>query len=365
MKTMLAGAVIDELRSRREEVIATLARGDEPAGEERFEALMDTVLHACSTVMARIATEPSEAEPESVPETDTQAPHQSDQLVECIRRGEVDAVLGTGPMAGEVLMLKTRQLEEENRRLVEALQKEKERLEEFAFTTAHDLRGPLSNIENEIAVVLNQNDRLRLPLWFVDSLRHIEHAAFRMRLLVSDLMVLGEVGSAGEARERVALLDVVATVLDGQRPVLARTGVHVEVVDHLPTVHGCVRHLEAMFDNVIDNAIRYASTAGRGRVQIACEERGDEIVICVRDNGPGFDPRESEAVFEPYVRLDSRGDNTGLGLAIVRNAARVHGGRAWIETAPGQGTAAFVALPVSCVVEPDSPASMSNGASAL
>jgi signal transduction histidine kinase len=72
-------------------------------------------------------------------------------------------------------------------------------------------------------------------------------------------------------------------------------------------------------------------------------------VLWVRDNGPGFDAREAEAVFEPYVRLDKRGENTGLGLTIVRNAARTHGGRAWIETAPGEGATAFVALPRSCV----------------
>ena len=99
-----------------------------------------------------------------------------EELLECIRRGEMDAILGTGPLAGEVLILKTQQLEEENRRLIEALQAEKEALEEFAFATAHDLRGPLADMEGEISMLLDQYARLRLPLWFVDSLRQIEHA---------------------------------------------------------------------------------------------------------------------------------------------------------------------------------------------
>jgi signal transduction histidine kinase len=366
LRTILEHVVVDELRSRRRELLATIAQGDEPTREARFEALMNTVRHACSSAVERIAVAPCETTPDA-PESAAEAPaaRLSEQLLECIRRGEVDAVLGTGPMAGEVIVLKTRQLEEENCRLIEALKQEKERLEEFAFATAHDLRGPLSNIEAALAALLEERARSRLPLWSVDSLRQIEHAAVRMHLLVSDLMVLGEVGTEGELVERVPLLDVVTVVLDGQRPALARTRVHVEIIGQLPTVRGRIRHLEAMFDNLLDNAIRYASVAAKGRVQIACEQRGDEIVICVRDNGPGFDPREAEAVFGPYVCLDRRGDNTGLGLAIVRNAARAHGGRAWVETVLGEGTAAFVTLPVGCLVEPDSADFVVDGSPAL
>jgi signal transduction histidine kinase len=271
------------------------------------------------------------------------------ELIACIRRGEVDAVLGAGPLAGEVLIFKTQRLEEENRRLIDALQAEKEALEEFAFATAHDLRGPLADMEGEIATLLDQYARLRLPLWFVDSLRQIEHAAVRMRLLVTDLMMLGEVGSPADARERVALFDVVAAVLDGHRQHLSRSGVHVEILDALPVIRGRLRHVEAVFDNLIDNAVRYAASVPKGKVQIGCRRSEDELVVWVSDNGPGFDSREAEAVFEPYVRLDRSGDNTGLGLAIVRNAMRAHGGRAWIETAPSKGAKAFIAFPASCL----------------
>src|SRR5687767_5466768 len=103
------------------------------------------------------------------------------EVLDRIRSGEVDAVLGTGPFAGKILVVKSLQLEEENRRLIEALAAEKERLEEFSFATAHDLRGPLGTIESEIASVLDRHASARLPLWLVDSLRQIEHAAVRMR----------------------------------------------------------------------------------------------------------------------------------------------------------------------------------------
>jgi signal transduction histidine kinase len=277
-------------------------------------------------------------------------PNPNDELLDCIRRGEVDAVLGSGPLAGEVLIVKSLQLEEENRLLIDALRKEKERLEEFAFATAHDMRGPLGNIENEIAALLDRHARLRLPLWFVDSLRAIEHAAVRMRLLVSDLMMLGEASCESEPTEPLRLLDVVASVLDGYRPILARSHVAVEIVNELPAISARLRHVEAMFDNLLDNAVRYASEAPKGKVRIGCRKDDAELVLWVHDNGPGFDAREADAVFEPYVRLDKRGDNTGLGLTIVRNAARAHGGHAWVETAPGQGTTACIGLPVSCVV---------------
>jgi signal transduction histidine kinase len=278
-------------------------------------------------------------------------PHATDEiggdLITSIRRGEVDAVLGTGPMAGEVLVVNTLHAEEQQRGLIDDLRKEKQKLEEFAFATAHDLRGPLSNIDSEIAGLLAQHARLRLPLWFVDSLRQIELAAVRMRLLVSDLMLLGEIGSEAEPLESIALLDVVAGVLDGLRPALTRTHVAVEIVDELPVVRGRLRQLEAIFENLIDNALRYAGASSKGKVMIGCSRSEAEMVVWIRDNGAGFDPRESAAVFEPYVRLDKSGDNTGLGLTIVRNAVSAHGGRTWIETAPGSGATAFVALPAA------------------
>jgi signal transduction histidine kinase len=331
------------------------------AAEENFETFLDRVKEACDGAAVptpaheRRGPHHSAAAAGAVARNGTDSSPSND-IFDCIRRGEVDAVLGSGPLAGKVLIVKSLQLEEENRRLIEALEKEKQRLEEFAFATAHDLRGPLANIETEIASLLDRQERLRLPLWFADSLRQIELAGMRMRLLVSDLMMLGEATSVSEPVECISLFDVVAAVLDAYRPVLARRRVNVEIVDELPRVRARLRHVEALFDNLIDNAVRYAGTVAKGRVQIGCHELGAELVMWVRDNGPGFDAREAEAVFEPYVRLDKRGDNTGLGLTIVRNAARTHGGRAWIESEPGKGTTAFVALPSSCMEgRPSSP----------
>jgi signal transduction histidine kinase len=376
-------AVVDELRSRRDELLASLAVREPEAAkrEERFEMFVDVVRRACSSAARRLSDEGGTATlpvtgagswtdaarapaGDHLPPARSHAsrskarlpraaarpqPSEETALLEHIRRGEVDAVLGSGPLAGEVLVIKTMELEERNRALIEALEKEKERLEEFAFATAHDLRGPLGNIESEIASLLDQHARLRLPLWFVDSLRHIEHASVRMRLLVSDLLLLGEIGSAAAPVEEVKLFDVVATVLDGYRPLLARRRVEVEIVDELPRVRGRVRQLETIFLNLIDNALRYACVSPKGRVQIGSREQAGEVVVWVRDDGPGFDPRETEAVFEPYVRLDKSAQNTGLGLTMVRSAAASLGARAWLETKPGEGTTAFVALPESCI----------------
>jgi len=332
------------LAERRGDIIsAWKVEGDgDDSAERSFEQILAAIRRAWSEV-AEAAQRPTGGRPDATGERSAD----ERRLLESIRRGEVDAVLGSGPRAGEVLVVKALALEEENRRLVDELRREKEGLQDFSFATAHDLGGPLGNIESEIASLLDRQERVRLPLWFVDSLRQIEHAAFRMRVLVSDLLLLGEAGSEAEPVETIELFDLVASVLDGYRARLARSRIRVEIVDELPRVVGRVRHFETVFDNLIDNAVRYASKVQKGQVQIGCAESGQELVIWVRDNGPGFDPREAEVVFEPYIRLDKASGGTGLGLTIVRKAVASHGGRAWIETATGLGTTAFVALPIA------------------
>jgi signal transduction histidine kinase len=101
-------------------------------------------------------------------------------------------------------------------------------------------------------------------------------------------------------------------------------------------------------DNLVINAIKYS---GRGAVvKVTGTDKGEAVVICVEDNGPGIPPEEQKLVFDKFYRgksSHSQVSGTGLGLAISKSVVEKHGGKIWLESRPGKGCRFCFALPVS------------------
>jgi signal transduction histidine kinase len=99
------------------------------------------------------------------------------------------------------------------------------------------------------------------------------------------------------------------------------------------------------FRNCVDNAIKYGGEH-LSEIRIGCEEAPDHHILSVHDNGIGMKSEDATRVFELFQRQEnSRGkDGAGLGLAIVKEIATRHGGRAWVKTGEGKGTAFFLSL---------------------
>ena len=115
--------------------------------------------------------------------------------------------------------------------------------------------------------------------------------------------------------------------------------------DPLPTVCGDPVQLVQLFQNLIDNAIKY-SGATRPTVRITAERSGGDWRITVRDNGVGIDPQYHQQIFGIFKRLHGRDvPGTGIGLALTKRVVERHGGRIWVESAAGQGAAFTFTLP--------------------
>lgn len=111
------------------------------------------------------------------------------------------------------------------------------------------------------------------------------------------------------------------------------------------SVPAAPRALERLLQNVVDNALRYAT-----EVRIRLREDAEAVEVLVQDNGPGLPEELLEKVFEPYFRAESSRNRdtggTGLGLAIARNLAQAHGGRIWLEHAVPRGLMVHIWLPI-------------------
>jgi hypothetical protein len=126
--------------------------------------------------------------------------------------------------------------------------------------------------------------------------------------------------------------------------------------DRLPSVTANENGILRVFQNFIGNAIKYQSSEAP-HIHISPQSDGDEWILCVRDNGIGFDMGYANRVFEPFRRLYSTAQiqGTGIRLAIVKQIIKRHGGRVWAESEPGKGSTFFFTLPRNSEEEPPKP----------
>jgi signal transduction histidine kinase len=104
--------------------------------------------------------------------------------------------------------------------------------------------------------------------------------------------------------------------------------------------------LVEVFQNLIDNAIKFMGDQPAPRIEIGARTDDGEIRCYVRDNGIGILPDYHRRVFDLFDRLDLGVDGTGIGLALVKRIVEVHGGRVWVESqGEGQGSTFWFTIP--------------------
>ncbi|WP_200939724.1 ATP-binding protein, partial [Deinococcus sp. Leaf326] len=97
----------------------------------------------------------------------------------------------------------------------------------------------------------------------------------------------------------------------------------------------------------IGNAVKFTQGQHPARIHVCMKNHEQDFVVCVRDNGVGFNMRQKDRLFGMFQRLHPAEDfsGVGMGLALVRRLVHRHGGRAWAESTPGQGATFYFALP--------------------
>jgi signal transduction histidine kinase len=168
-----------------------------------------------------------------------------------------------------------------------------------------------------------------------------------MRRLVDDLRDAARIG-AGQFGVRRAPTDLVAVARQVAAELQATTRRHWIVVEAPARLEGRWDRdrVGQLLTNLVANAIRYAPDGGPIRIGLA--RRDDEAVLSVRDEGIGMSPEQIERLFRAFSRVhpDQPAQGLGLGLCIAKAIVDGHGGRIWVESAPGKGTTISAALPV-------------------
>jgi signal transduction histidine kinase len=140
----------------------------------------------------------------------------------------------------------------------------------------------------------------------------------------------------------VDLRDVVTRAARGVEPLLQVRNQHLEL--GLPSEPVMASVDTERFGRALRNLLGNAQKYGRenGHIGVSVEAHDDDIHVSVTDDGPGIAPEDQERIFERFYRVSTASSagpaGTGLGLAIARGIVELHGGRLWVESAPGQGS---------------------------
>jgi light-regulated signal transduction histidine kinase (bacteriophytochrome) len=229
----------------------------------------------------------------------------------------------------------------------EELRRSNGELEQFAYVASHDLQEPLRKVAS-FTQMLEQRYSSQLDERARQYIHYAVDGAKRMQLLINDLLDFSRVGrvtgertvtDSGEALNQ-ALDNLSATVEDTETTVTR---------DDLPKVKGNRLHLTQLFQNLIENAIKFRSEAPP-RIHIGVKRSGDMWEFSCSDNGIGVEPKYADRIFLIFQRLHPRDvyPGTGIGLALCRKIVEYHGGQMWLDnSAEGQGATFRWTLPAA------------------
>ncbi len=233
-------------------------------------------------------------------------------------------------------------------RLVQAeeeIRKKNKELESFVYTISHDLRAPIVSAQGFSSILLSDfQDKLNET--GKRYLTRIQANVRQMERLIDDLLEFSRIGRVVDAFEDVPAAKIIRNVLNVLGPQLKKRGIKVDVRGNLPVIHCEKSRIFQVFENLIQNSIKYMGNTESPVIEVGCREIDGFHEFYVKDNGIGIDPEYHQKIFQIFQRLkevDAKG--TGIGLSIVEKVAEIHGGSVRVESEKGKGATFYFSVP--------------------
>lgn len=222
--------------------------------------------------------------------------------------------------------------------------------EDLTAMIYHDLRSPLANIVSSLDVLYSMtpdDDKETI----LTVLKIAENSTDRIQRLVSSLLDVNRLESGQPVADQKAVdpIPMIANVVLDVEPVAKgrRQTINVDLPKELPSIWVDEDMARRVLINLMENASKF--TPPNGRIEAGARQEGDWVHMWVKDNGPGIPAPDQDRIFDKFTRL--RGKNKpgglGIGLAFCRLAVLGHGGRIWVESEQGKGTAFHFTFPVA------------------
>ncbi len=212
------------------------------------------------------------------------------------------------------------------------LQRSNQELETFSYSVAHDLRSPLRTIAG-FSTILKEDYSQHLDAEGNRNLDKIEANSLRMDILIKELLELAKLTRDSLNYRQVNMLEIVQSTFESNSLEVVKESFEIEIAE-LSNVNADPVLIRQVWQNLIDNAIKFSMPKARKKIVIHSSEQGDRIIYSIQDFGVGFNPEYVDKVFGIFQRLHpaDQFEGTGIGLAIVKKIIDRHNGKIWVET---------------------------------
>lgn len=212
-------------------------------------------------------------------------------------------------------------------------------LEKFAYAAAHDLKEPVRTMRC-FATLLREDTKQ-------EYIEVIENTAQRAEQMINDLLDYARIEKGGATHEICDCGEQIAAALQDVMPLISAHNPTI-TVGEMPRINVTPSMFRRVMLNVIENAIKYRRQEIPLTIDISATRENGMWIFTVRDNGIGIEAEHTEAVFEPFRRLQTKeSEGNGIGLTTCRKIIEGMGGKIWVKTPSAQGTTLQFSIPAT------------------
>ena len=252
-------------------------------------------------------------------------------------------IIGASTIARDISHRKM--MEDELQETLIKLKRSNSELEQFAYVASHDLQEPLRMISSFLQL-LQMRYSGQLDSDADEFINFAVDGAKRMQELIQDLLAYSRVTTKGNEFKDIKMEEALEQALMNLKISIEENNAII-THDSLPIISADYSQMIQLLQNLIGNSIKYRSDK-TPKIHISAQEKDNQWIFSVEDNGIGIDSQYSDQVFQIFKRLHTNDEykGTGIGLAITKRIIERHSGRIWVESELGKGSKFYFTIPI-------------------